>query len=104
MNPTFVTGDPEWGDYSVEVKVRPLSLENFAGVVFRYQTNRHYYLFALSGGNEARLLVRLPFEKKLRVADWRELGKASFAYDTKKYYRLRVENQGPRIRAFIDNK
>jgi hypothetical protein len=104
FNPLFVTGDPEWGEYVVEAKVRPLTTESFAGLVFRYETNRHYYMFALSEGKEARLTVRLPLEKTLRVAEWRELGKAAFAYDPKKYYRLRVENQGPRIRAFIDNK
>jgi rhamnogalacturonan endolyase len=42
MNPTFLTGDPEWEDYDVEVGVRPLSLDDMAGVVFRYHTNRHY--------------------------------------------------------------
>ena len=39
-----------------------------------------------------------------RVANWRELGAAEFPYDTTRYYRLRVENEGPRIRAFIDGK
>jgi hypothetical protein len=104
MNPIFLTGDPEWADYAVEVGVRPLSLDEMAGVVFRYHTNRHYYLFALTGGKQARLAVRLPLERKLRVADWHELGTVDFAYDTTRYYRLRVENQGPKIRAFIDGK
>jgi len=104
MSPIFVTGDPEWGDYAVEVSVRPLSLEEKAGVVFRYHTNRHYYLFALSGGDRARLAVRLPLEQVLRVASWRELASAPFAYDTTRYYRLRVENAGDSIRAFVDDK
>ena len=72
----FVTGDPEWGDYTVEAKVRPLALDDFAGLAFRYDTNRHYYLFALTGGKEARLAVRLPLETTFRVAEWRELGRA----------------------------
>jgi rhamnogalacturonan endolyase len=104
MNPTIVTGDEEWDDYSVEAKVKPLSLAEMAGVVFRYRTNRHYYLFALTGGNKARLVVRLPFETTFRVADWRELGTAEFAYDTKSYYALKVENSGPAIRAYINDK
>src|SRR4029079_7553021 len=53
MNPIFLTGDPEWEDYDVEVGVRPLSRDDLAGVVFRYHTNRHYYLFALTGGSRA---------------------------------------------------
>ena len=82
MNPIFLTGDPEWEDCTVEVGVRPLSLDDMAGVVFRYHTNRHYYLFALTGGNRARLAVRLPLEDTFRVAKWRELGEAAFPYDT----------------------
>jgi hypothetical protein len=104
MSPLFVTGDPEWGDYTVEAKVRPLALDDFTGLAFRYATNRHYYLFALTGGKEVRLAVRLPLEKTLRVAEWRELGKAPFAYDTTRYHHLKVVNDGPRIQAFVDGQ
>jgi rhamnogalacturonan endolyase len=104
MSPLFVTGDPEWADYTVEARVKPLSLDNFAGLAFRYHTNRHYYLFALTGGKEAYLSVRLPLEKTFRVAEWRELGRVPFPYDTKKYLHLKVENDGPRIRAYVDGK
>ena len=38
------------------------------------------------------------------MADWRELGCGRFPYDTTRYYRLRVENDGSEIRAFIDDK
>ncbi len=103
-SPMFVTGDPEWHDYRVEVRVKPLALNEQIGLVFRYHTNRHYYTLALTGGNTARLLVRLPLEKTLRVAEWRELAKTTFTYDTTHYYTLAVVNEGPRIRAFIDGK
>lgn len=103
-HPLFITGDPEWGDYTVSVKVKPLSTKDFAGVVFRYHTNRHFYLFALTGGNQAKLTVRLPLEKAFREWDWRDIAVKEFAYDTKRYYELRVENQGPSIRAYIDGK
>lgn len=104
MNPIFVTGDSEWSDYTIEVKVRPLSVTEMAGVVFRYHTNRHYYLFALVGGRTARLAVRQPLEKAFRVADWRELGICELSYDTTRYYTLKVENAGPAIRASVDGK
>ncbi len=104
MNPTLVTGDQEWGDYTVEARVRPLSLDDMAGIVFRYHTNRHYYLFSVTGGKTARLVVRLPLEKTLRIAEWRELARADVAYDTTRYYTLKVENDGPVIRASIDGK
>ncbi|HEU0139562.1 MAG TPA: hypothetical protein VFQ79_07625 [Bryobacteraceae bacterium] len=103
-NPLFITGDPEWSDYTVSAKVKPLSFADFAGIVFRYHTNRHYYLFALTGGNKARLTVRLPLEKSFRVWEWRDLAVKDFPYEAKRYYELRVENNGPVIRAFIDGK
>lgn len=102
--PIFVTGDSEWSDYAVEARVRPLSLDSFAGLVFRYHTNRHYLLFALTGGAKARLALHLPLESAFRVRQWKELGEAPFPYDVRRYYRLRVENDGPRIRAYVDGK
>jgi hypothetical protein len=104
MNPTMVTGDAEWSDYTLEVKVRPLSLADMAGIVFRYHTNRHYYLFALTDGNKAVLRLRLPLEKQYRVAEWRDLGSTDFAYDSRRYYRMRVENDGTAIRAYVDGR
>jgi rhamnogalacturonan endolyase len=104
MSPIFITGDPEWGDYTVEAEVKPLSLDDMAGVVFRYHTNRHYYRFALHGGTTARLAVRLPLEKEFRAAEWRELGTVTFPHDTTHYYRLTVENAGSAIKAYIDGK
>ena len=75
-----------------------------AGVVFRYRTNRHYYLFSLMDGKKARLRLRLPLEKKMRAAEWKDLGTAEFTYETTRYYTLKVENAGPRIRAYVDGK
>ena len=53
---------------------------------------------------KARLALHLPLEKALRVRQWRELGSADFSYDTTRYYQLRVENEGARIRAYVDGK
>ncbi len=102
--PMFVTGDPAWHSYTYEVELRPLSFADQAGVAFRYHTNRSFFLFALRGGKEAVLRLRLPFDDALRVGKWRDLGAVAFPYDTTRYYKLRVENDGPRIRAYIDGK
>ena len=103
-NPVMMTGDPEWDDYSVEAKVRPLSANGIAGIVFRYHTNRHYYVFALSAGNKAAISLRLPIEQKLRSPEMKDLAAADFAYDASRYYTLRVDAAGPEIRAYIDGK
>jgi hypothetical protein len=102
--PLFVTGDEDWTNYSVEVSVKPLALSDLAGIAFRYHTSRHYYVFALRGGKEAVLLIRQPIEQQLRKAEWRTLQTAPFEYDVQRYYRLRVNTEGPRIRASIDAK
>jgi hypothetical protein len=102
--PLFITGEPEWRDYTVEVSVCPLSTAEWAGVVCRYQTNRHHILFSIENGKTARLAKRLPLEEKFRVCSWQQLGTAEFPYESNRYYRLRVENNGPEIRAFIDGK
>lgn len=104
MSPLFVAGDPEWADYTLEAGVKPLTLQEAVGLTFRYATNRHHYRLVLQGGKQARLELRLPLEQTFRVAEWRELGKAELAYDTRRYLRLKIENQGPRIRAFVDGR
>jgi rhamnogalacturonan endolyase len=103
-NPIFITGDPEWSDYAVEVSVKPLAVEDGAGVVFRYHTNRHYYWFGLSGGKEAQLALHLPLEKLFRVPQWKTLASAPFASDARRYCRLKVVSEGPKIRAYIDGR
>lgn len=102
--PLFVTGDPLWTSYTVSAQVRPLSLAESAGIVFRYHTNRHYYVFSITGGKKARLALKLPIEQKIRVVDWKELGSADISYDVTKYYELKVENDGPKMRAYFDGK
>jgi rhamnogalacturonan endolyase len=104
FNPLFVTGDPEWRDYTVEASVRPLSLEQFAGLAVRYRTNRHYYRIALEQGTHLRLAERLPFDREFRVSAWRPIAEAPFSYDTKTWYRLSVSADGDRLRVSVDGR
>lgn len=104
FQPMFVTGDPAWHSYTVEVDVKPLSFRDLAGIAFRYKTNRHFYVFGLRGGKEAVLRLRLPIDRALRTGNWKELGSVPFSYDTTRYYSLKVENDGARIRAYVDGK
>jgi hypothetical protein len=104
FSPLFITGEPEWTDYTVEVSVRPLSFSDMAGITFRYQTNRHHVVLVLRGGKQLWLAARLPLEEKFREAGWRELASAPLQYDTTRYYRLKVENAGETIRAYVDGK
>jgi hypothetical protein len=72
--PLFITGEPEWRDYAVEVSVCPLSTAEWAGVVCRYHTNRHHIVFSIENGKTARLAKRLPLEEKFRVCSWQQSG------------------------------
>jgi rhamnogalacturonan endolyase len=103
-NPLFITGDAEWTDVTVEASVRPLSLAHKAGIVLRYHTNRSFLSFVLTEGKTARLLERITPEPSFRVAGEKERGVAAFPYDSKKYYRMRVEDRAGHVRAFIDDK
>ena len=102
--PLFVTGDPEWRDYRVEVSIKPLSLDKEAGIVFRYRTSRHHYRLALEQGSRIRLAERLPFDREFRVSAWREVASAPFVYDTRSWHRLEVSAEGDRIRAAVDGR
>jgi rhamnogalacturonan endolyase len=104
LSPSFVTGDPEWRDCSVEALVRPLSFDSSAGLVFRYRTNRRHCVLLLENGKRLRLAVKQVLEKSFCRVDYHELGAVDFPYDTKTWYRLRVENDGARIRAYVDGK
>jgi len=104
LAPAFVTGDVEWRDCTVEALVRPLSFDESAGLVFRYQTNRHQYVFLMEKGKGVRLGVRQRIEPRFCRVGFKDLGSAEFAYDTKTWYRLKVENDGPKIRAYVDGK
>ena len=92
--PVFVTGDAEWGEYAVEAKVRPLSLAERVGVVFRYHHNRHYYICGVRDGKTAFLAVREPLETAFREGVWRLLAEAPFVYGVREYLPFRIEDEG----------
>jgi rhamnogalacturonan endolyase len=100
----LITGDPEWRDYTVEASVKPLSLDGIAGIAFRYAMNVNYYTFGLVGGNTAQLALQHPIETRIRYPNWEPLKSSRFPYTMERYYRLKVENHGPRIQAYIDGK
>lgn len=103
MTPIFVAGEPEWRDYVIEAKVRPLSFADMVGIVFGFRTTRDHGIFALRGGNDARVAMRLPIDRAFRTADWQELGRAPHAYDTTRYVTFRVDTRGGRVKAYIDD-
>lgn len=53
----LVAGAQDWTDYTVQMRVRSLLKDNTAGMLFRYQNSRCYYMLALSG-ETIRLIKR----------------------------------------------
>jgi len=91
----MVTGDPDWADYTVESRVRVITEGARAGVVARYRTSRHYYLFAVELPGKAVLYCR-------DNNDWGVLAEAPLELDRRRYYRLELTVEGGRLSASHD--
>jgi len=102
VSAVLVAGDSEWTDYTVEALVKPLALDGIAGIAFRYQTNLNYYVLGLTGGTKVQINLQHPITETYQKPNWETIASATFAYDTKKYYLLKVESHGADIRAYID--
>ena len=60
--PMLVTGDPDWQDYRVTARVRPLSFQGPCGIVARYQDSRNFYAFGFDGGGTKVQVTRRTHE------------------------------------------
>ncbi|NKB69486.1 MAG: hypothetical protein GKR89_20645 [Candidatus Latescibacteria bacterium] len=104
---SLVTGQPLWGDYTVEGSIRqlnafsqpssddPHSLIARSGLVLRYQDLRRYYFFCMEGFDRFALYRRVD-------AAWTLLAEMSNGIDRSRYYRLKAVCQGERISGYID--
>ena len=101
--PMLATGDPLWGDYTLEALVTPLNRDDLTGVIFRYQDGRHYYLFAFGPDDELTLRYR-DGEKAFRTDGWRVLATRKLPTDPARSYTLRVEAYGEKIRCLLDGE
>ena len=90
----------------MEVQVKPLSTGEYGRASSSATTPTATTTCSrCTGGNQARLALHLPLEQTAARAGVARTGaRADSAYDTRRYYTLKVENDGPRIRAYIDGK
>ncbi len=104
--PMLETGEALWHDYSLEVRITPLSRADAAdlrGALFRYQDGRHYYFFGF-GPNQTLVLQYRDGEKGFRQDGWHELGKKTVPVQPDREYRLVVEVQGNNILCRLDDQ
>ena len=95
--PIMVSGGLTWQDYTATVKVRTLTGKYWAGIGFRYQTSRHYYLFAIEGGKKANLYYKDDDAYTI-------VASADFISDTDTTYTLSVKAEGCTAECSIDGK
>ena len=103
--PLFITGDPEWSDYTVEVKVKPLKLrrDGRRRVPISHQpallpVRARGRQQSAAGGASAASSQRCACTAG---ASWQRPTSPTTPRATT---RCKVENDGPRIRAYIDGK
>jgi hypothetical protein len=102
VSAVLIAGENEWADYTYQARVRPLGFDGVAGIAFRYQNNLQYYVLGLTGGDTVQINVQHLLTEKLGLPNWETVASAPFNYNTQEYYLLKVENQGPNIRAYIN--
>jgi len=95
-NVVLRAGDEDWRDYRLMVTIIPISMAR-CGVLFRYQTSRHYYFLA--------------FEEERRVALYRRdnddlilLTSCPLRYSVGGPCAVTIDAEGDTLRAFIDGK
>ena len=105
----LVTGEPLWGDYAVEGRVRqlnaftqpsnddPHAIVARSGLMLRYQDLRQYYYFCMEGF-ERFVLYRREDEA------WTTLADLCNGVDRGRYYHLKVLCEGDRITCYVDGK
>lgn len=92
--PALATGDVDWADYTVSVRMRALRTDEEAGLLFRYQTSLMHYAFFLNNGKAQVWRV----VKKERTV----LAECDFPYDCDTIYTLAVDCQGDTFVCSVD--
>lgn len=92
----MITGDIDWADYTIETRVRVIGPGAKAGIIARYHTSRHYYLFTVELSGRAAVLYRRDNN------EWHVLAEMPLNPDRRRYYRLSLAVQGQRLRAALD--
>jgi len=93
--PILATGDSDWSDYTVSVRMRALRTDEEAGLLFRYQTSLMHYAFFLNNG-QAQFWKVEKLQRDLVAA-------VPFSYDCDTLYTLKVVCCGDIFRCYVDD-
>lgn len=92
----LAAGELDWTDYTVSGRVRTWYKKNVAGLAFRYQNSKQYYLLALADGH-----LRLILHEADQIWD---LACVPVSYDSDHLYTLKACCTGKRIACYLDNE
>ncbi len=96
----FVIGDPKWTDYSFRLKARKLGGAEGFLVLFHVQDKGNFLWWNIGGWGNTRTAI----ERSTDGAK-RDVGNAvPMAIETGRWYDIRVEVAGRRIRCYLDDK
>lgn len=104
---SIITGDLFWKDYIVMANIRHMKklirswgahsqVKGWSGLVFRYLNSRHYYFYCLEGLGNLVLYRR-------EDDSWMSYMTKEISIDRSKYYSLKVDVKGNRIRCYLDD-
>lgn len=93
-------GDPRWTEYTYSLQVRKLSGDEGFLVMFRVRDERNFYWWNLGGW----LNTKHAIEKSSGGAQTIVGNEVPARIETGKWYDVRIEVQGPRIRRYLDGK
>lgn len=93
----LLTGDPNWTDYSVSVRM--LATDNDAfGVMFGYKDSKNYYRFSMDQSRAYRRLVKfVNGSVTLLVED-------AASYEQNRWYAVEIRFSGGMIEVWVDGK
>jgi alpha-L-arabinofuranosidase len=93
-------GDPTWNDYTLSLKARKLGGAEGFLVMFRVRDDRNWYWWNIGGwGNARHAIEKCSGGGKSIAGD-----PVNGGVETGRWYDVRIELDGPRIRCFLDGK
>lgn len=99
-HPILLAGDTLWNDYTVDVAFSAENKMGLSGVLFRYQTNRHYYFFGVRG--DSALIMKVNGSNAFRVSNQVVLAKEKFDWKPEELLNAKIDISGTHIKATIN--
>lgn len=95
-----VAGDPKWTDYTYSLKARKIGGAEGFLIMFNVQDNNNWLWWNIGGWGNSRHAI-----EKCTGGGKSELGRSVRGkIETDRWYDIRIELQGPRIRCYLDGK